>query len=94
MVSFRSTTPGALGVLSVLWSLSCKMLQQALPPSVKGALIRGQQWQPKVISTPTILLFQMRLPFIGARHIPSRQLHSRLLYWLVQRARKRKSLWC
>lgn len=48
-------------------------------PSLKEASIRGQQWQPKVIPTPTILLFQRRLPLIGAQHIPPWQLHSRLL---------------
>lgn len=40
---------------------------------------RVQQWQPKVIPTPTIALFQRRLPLIGAQHIPPWQLHSCLL---------------
>lgn len=71
--------PGALGVLSAMWRLSCRMFQQALPPSLKEASIRSQQWQPKVIPTPTILLFQKRLPLIGAQHILPWQLHSCLL---------------
>lgn len=63
----------------LVWSLSCKIFQQALPPSLKEASIRGQQWPPKVISTPTILLFQRKLPLIGTQHIPPWQLHSGLL---------------
>lgn len=55
-------------------ALAVRCFKKALPPSLKDASISRQQWQLKVIPTPTILLFQRSLPLIGAQHIPPWQL--------------------
>lgn len=60
----------------LVWSLSST---SSASLSQRGLNQGGNNGQPKVIPTPTMLLFQRRLPLIGTQDIPPWQLHSCLL---------------